>query len=872
MGVSRREFLKIAAAAGIAASLASTLRLPGARRLPGVATAEEAVGPVELRVAKQACLICGQRCPFEIHVARVGGAEVITRVVPVIDPEYPEYFAACGRPQAVQELRVLEERIPGPLLRVGRRGEGRFKLISWSEALDLLARWVREYLDEPWRIVVLSHQGAEGGLVRKFFEEYIGTENVTEHCDTCHTGMDEGHRFIIGKFAGPSKFQPDYRNAKLVVEMGRNPVGGIVASAWTKMFVEGRESKAKLIVFDVRRSRLTDLADEYFIIPPGFDLAVSLAILNVILTEGLYNREYLARWTNAPMLFYYNGDLASVQPVKLADNPKVPGKKTYLVYDEADGRFKLKVEARSPAVEYTGEYNGRRVATALVILRDAVKEYTPEWAEGLQKRLFGRVFVKASDIRRVARELAEAAPRAFIDHGYKGTRYYNEGMLKRVNLLINVLLGSVGAKGGLAYAAGKPKIPSTWSILGFKSIARGSGGVSIPEYWEKNGVANVRPHCWSMLVVRTIIEGRPYPIGLLFIHRQNLLSHAIGGRRLAEALRDENRVKHIVVLDSTFNETVMYADLVLPVTMFFEEEAPTLQYAKKSYVDFIVDAQKAVDPPDWVDARDAWWIIVELAKRLGVAPPGLKVDPIEVKKKQAEKLGIDYGELRRRGYILWKKSPRYHPWGGKPLPTVTGELEIINVKLLEEYRGYIGRESPLNPFPVWIPPLWIREKCNGGNGPCSLADNEFVLVEYQESVTATNMFIRFAKSVRDILDWKQVYGVRIHPERARKLGLKTGDMVRLVGPGGEIRAKVIVTEDVNPYVAAAPHATAVDTRVVPLEAVVEGGGGARRVRLFAAGGGYGVNANMLADPLRHVVPEEGFRAAQNDLVVRIERL
>ena len=849
--LTRREMLKLSAAAAAATALPLAVPRPGSR---GRVALEAPRGPgAGERVAYTACLICGQRCPLKVIVREIGGRQVPLRVVHNTDGLHDQYFGACGRPQTLFELQYLEERIRRPLLRVGKRGEGRFKEITWEEALNILAEELKKYLDEPWRIVVVAHQGCEAGIVRSTLSKALGTPNTTHHCDTCHTGMDQGHRFIFGKTKGPSAFQPDYPNAKMIVLMGRNPMGGIVATAWTKMFSKAMENKAKLVVFDVRRSRLTEHADEYYIIPPGTDLAVSLALMNVILTERLYDADYLVKWTNAAMLLYTD----TMEPAELADNPSMEGKKTYLVYDEATGKYVLKTEARKPSLEHEGTYNGRPVKTVLAVLRDAVKNYTPEWAE----KITG---VPADAVRRLARELAEAAPRAFIDHGYKGTRYYNEGMLKRVNMMINILLGSLGRPGGLAYPAGKPHLDNPFSLIGLKTTS--VKGTPIYKYWAERGVVNPVSKCWSMLLVRSIIEGKPYPIGVLIISRENLVSHAIGGRKLAEALRDEKRVGFIVVMDTTFNETVAYADLVLPVPYFFEYESPTLSYAKKSYISIITDLQKVVDPPPGVEAKPEYEILLEVLKRLGRLPADAEIDPVKIKAEQARKLGLDYREIRRRGYALRWTRPKYHPWGGKPLPTVTGELELINVKLLSEYRSHLGKESPLNPLPVWIPPLWMKQRGNG------LADDEFVPVEFQDQLTAVNTFMRFSRIVKDALEWRKLYGVIIHPERARRLGLRTGDTVRVKGPGGEVRARVIVSEDVHPAVLAAPHATAVDTAAVPIEFTVETKNGTRRVRLFSNGGGYGINNNFLADPFVSVVPEEGYRAAQHDFVVKIEKL
>ncbi|AEM38950.1 molybdopterin oxidoreductase [Pyrolobus fumarii 1A] len=844
--LTRREFLKLTAAASAAVSVG--VAVP---RIPSVAElekAELAVGDGMIREVTTACLICMQRCPIAVGVDSEGKI----RYVRYLTMEgYDEFFACCGRPQLIFELPFLRERIKKPLLRVGKRGEGKFKEISWDEALRLLTEWIKEYWDEPWRIVAMSRSGADSGFFHTFFKSVVGTPNVTKHCDTCHTGLDWAGYFLFGKLVSPSSLIPDYANADLIVIMGRNPTQGIVATAWSKLFAESRARKARLIVFDVKRDRLCELADRCYIIPPGTDLAIVLAIMNVILEEKLYNSEYLIKWTNASMLVYED----TLEPVKMDVNPLQKDKLTYLVYDEATGEYKLKPEAKKPALEYEGEYNGRRVKTVLLVLKDAVKKYTPEWAS----RITG---VPAEEIRWVARELARAAPRAFIDHVYKAARYYNEGMFNRVRMIVNVLLGSMGVKGGIAYPGGKPKFPSPFEVIPIET--RKPGGESIPEYWKKRGVKNIHKKCFSQLVEKTVVEGKPYPIGLLIIYNENIVSHILGAREFIEALKDENKVKHIVVIDTTFNETVLFADLVLPTTFFIEQDGATLHYAKKGGLGQIVAIKKVVDPPKDVDAKPCWQILWEVAKRLGLTKA--EYDPRKVWEKQVEKYG-GLKELLEKGVIPVAKGLKYHPWGGKPLPTETGEIELINVKLLREYREYLGKESPLNPLPTWIPPAWMRE--TGGQ----LADDQFVVVDAMSALTATNTFMRFSGIVRDAMEKRREYGVLIHTERAAKLGIRDGDLVRIKGPGGEMIAKAIVTDGVHPTVIVGPHATNFGELLPKEVEVVKADGSVERVRIFAKGGGYGVNTNLLGLPVfgKTLVVEEGARTAQCDFIVKVSK-
>ncbi len=845
MKISRRDFIKTASATIVIASIPSTqLILERRPRREDILFKPEQVG--EARTARTACFICGQKCPIRVTVRKVNGVEVIGPIVFNSDGSDEEY-ASCGRPQALFEARFIKERIKKPLRRVGERGSGEFEEISWEEALNLLAGKIKEY--SPEEIIVFSHQGCEAGLYSKFFKEIVGIPNVTKHCDTCHTGLDYAGWWLFGKMIGPGGYRPDYVNAKLVVFMGRNPLEGIVSAPWTKLFSEGRRRGMRVIAFDVRDSRLSTLADKHFIIPPGTDLAVSLAILHTIIEEGLYNEEYLRKYTNASMLIYTD----TMEPVGLADHPSWKDKKTYIVLDEEDNKVKLKSEAAKPALRATVDIDGRTAKTVLEILREAVSEYTPEWAGSITG-------VDPEDIRWVARELARDAPRAFIDTGYKGTRYKNEGMMFRVNLLINTLIGSIGAKGGIAWPR-KPKVKNPFSIIGVKG--EGPKGEPLYKYWEEQGVTFIKTKCYSMLAVKSILEERPHRFKMAILVNENLVSHLQGSLDAIEALK---KLDFVVVMDTTFNESTLYADLILPLTMFFEQDSPTLFSPSKTGVGQLTVIEKVVDPPPGVDAKPGWWILKELGKRLDPANAD-KYEALgnveDIIRKQAEGLKIDYNELREKGVVTLYSTPKYHPLKGSYHNTVTGEIELVSVKGLEAYRDHIGKVSHYNPLPVWMPPAWLQAKSK-------LADDEFIAVDICHRMTATNMWIRFTRLSHDSLRWDKMDGVWINKSRASKLGIKDGDLIKITGPGGELKAKARVTERVHPYVILAPHAT----NPGPAGGVIKVrymDGSSEEVKLFENGGGTGINTNMLMR-LNDMVLEEGGRAMQCDVIVKVEKL
>lgn len=463
----------------------------------------------------------------------------------------------------------------------------------------------------------------------------------------------------------------------------------------------------------------------------------------------------------------------------------------------------------------------------------------------------------AGDIEWIARELAKKAPRAFVEPGYKATRYYNDSMFSRAKMLVNVLIGSFGARGGIAWPV-KPKPPSPFKVLGIKGP--GPKGSPLYKYWEERGVRFVHKKCYSQLAVRSILEGKPRPIKMVVAINQNLVSHLQGSTRVVEALR---KVEFVVVFDVTHNETTLYADLIIPLPMFFEQDGPSLVTPSKVDVGQVCVCEKVVDPPPGFDVRPGWWIVAELGKRLDPGNAGkyeaLK-NPRSVWAKQAAKMGLDLRALLERGVLVMKREPVYHPLKGKYLKSVTGEIEVVSVRGLEEFRDHLGRASLLNPLPVWVPPKWMER---------GLGEDELVAVDVCDKMTATNMWVRFTRLSSSSLEWRGLNGVLLHPEKARRLGVADGRPVRIKGPGGELVARAIVTSSVHPYALVGPHATnpgrEVMVRVERLDGRVE------EVRLFARGGGEGVNTSMLAS-FEDLVVEEGARSMQCGVVVRVEPL
>ncbi len=168
-------------------------------------------------------------------------------------------------------------------------------------------------------------------------------------------------------------------------------------------------------------------------IKPGSDLAFLLAMMNVIVSEKLFDKEFLMRYTNAPML------LKDEKPFKVW---KEGEKIRYLVFDLAKGYTVQHENAVLPALEGEFDVKGENVIPVFEALKRRIKEYTPEWAE----KITG---VPAEKIREVAREFA--LRRGVVDSGWHDPKYLNTVLTWRCAGILNALVGSVNRDGGLLF-------------------------------------------------------------------------------------------------------------------------------------------------------------------------------------------------------------------------------------------------------------------------------------------------------------------------------------------------------------------------------------------------------------------------------------
>ncbi|WP_028313574.1 molybdopterin-dependent oxidoreductase [Desulfatibacillum aliphaticivorans] len=237
------------------------------------------------------CFMCSVRCPIKVNVEN-GHVKFIqgNPHVPGIDG------ALCPRGAAGTALLNDDQRLQTPLIRVGERGSGNWKPISWDEALDYVAEKLQSVIDQyGGRSLVLAERTQLATHVSKTFTKALGSPNHCTHDSLCKGSVNTACRSLFGYT--DAQLGIDYKNAKRLVLYGRNIFESISVKE-VRTLLQAMDNGAKLTYIDPRVTKTAVKADHYWMIRPGSDLALNYALIHVILKEGLYNKEFVDRWVS----------------------------------------------------------------------------------------------------------------------------------------------------------------------------------------------------------------------------------------------------------------------------------------------------------------------------------------------------------------------------------------------------------------------------------------------------------------------------------------------------------------------------------------------------------------------------------------------
>lgn len=213
------------------------------------------------------------------------------------DPDCPiNNGTLCSKGLAAAQIAYSPERLTYPVKRVGPKGSGKWERITWDEALDTIAERINNYKKEfgPESIVLGYGTGRENEAVIYRFANYLGSPSLITAGNFCY-----GPRVSTGIVTCGTNPIADYENfPKCVMMWGNNVVLSNPDCYKGEPFSVSLSAGAKLIVIDPRLTRAAARADIWLQLRPGTDTALAFGIANVIVNEGLYDKEFVSNYTH----------------------------------------------------------------------------------------------------------------------------------------------------------------------------------------------------------------------------------------------------------------------------------------------------------------------------------------------------------------------------------------------------------------------------------------------------------------------------------------------------------------------------------------------------------------------------------------------
>ncbi|MDB5952750.1 MAG: molybdopterin oxidoreductase [Massilia sp.] len=244
---------------------------------------------------KQVRATCPHDCPDTCALLITVEDGVATQVKG--DPDHPTTAGVlCTKVARYAERTYHPERLLHPMRRVGKKGEGKFKRISWIEAIDEIAERIKAIAARaPQAILPYSYCGTMGlvqgeSMSARFFN-HLGASLLDR--TICAMAGATGYKYTIGASVGTDLEQ--FQDAKLIIIWGGNPIASNL-HFWTRV-QEAKRRGAKLIAIDPYRSLTAEKCHQHIALLPGTDAALALGMMHVLIRDDLLDDDYIAKHT-----------------------------------------------------------------------------------------------------------------------------------------------------------------------------------------------------------------------------------------------------------------------------------------------------------------------------------------------------------------------------------------------------------------------------------------------------------------------------------------------------------------------------------------------------------------------------------------------
>lgn len=289
MAFSRRNFLKYAAMSAGGAAIADTPFFSARAR----AAAEGGAA----RYVPTSCEMCFWKCGAIAKVVKdKDGKDVVVKLEG--NPLHPQSMGKlCARGQGGIGQLYDPDRLKGPMIRTGERGDGKYKQVSWDEAFDFTAQKLKEIIAKHGghAVSMMSH-GSPGDYFTNLLKA-LGSGNIAfPSFAQCKGIRDAVWELTYGHKPATSCERVDLRNSRVMVLIGTH-LGENMHNSQTQEFAEAVGNGCKIICVDPRFSTAASKSWLWLPIKPGTDTALLLTWINIIISEELYDKAYVDQYT-----------------------------------------------------------------------------------------------------------------------------------------------------------------------------------------------------------------------------------------------------------------------------------------------------------------------------------------------------------------------------------------------------------------------------------------------------------------------------------------------------------------------------------------------------------------------------------------------
>jgi anaerobic dimethyl sulfoxide reductase subunit A len=676
------------------------------------------------------------------------------------DTEEEPQLRACLRGRSYRTRLYSQERLLYPMIRVGERGEGKFKRASWDEALDLVAGKMIDLKAKygPTALLDQSYAGASWGVFHKS-DQIAGLLGRFLGIFGCRTNSWSVPSYQGTVFSSTQTFgtisdgneDDSYAYSKLIIMWGWNPAYTFHGGNTFYYMRLAKQRGCKFVLIDPQYTDAASTYDAWWIpIRPNTDAAMLAAMAYHIFVNNWQDQMFINRF------------------VQGMDQGTMP------MWAKGGESFKDYIMGFSDGVAKT-----------------------PEWAAEI-------CGVPASDIKKLAKMYALTKPAALKASWSPGRAAYGE-QYNRMAAAVQAMTGNIGKLGGCAEGIGKG-----WT-------AEGSG---MPEDAYSNVYAqSLKSDRWAHCVLnypnvrreelglwprQDPMDGVPPNIKGIFWQGSNWFNQLTNINKEIQAMK---HVELVVCNDSTITPSGLYADVLLPVATHFERHDVALPWYKGHYY---IHRPKVIEPMG--ESKTDWQIYTELSYRLGFGPvfnPRATRDYFhyndavdesylrywwESKVMARQGVTMPWDEFKHYGIYKFKLDKPHVAFEdqikkGKPFPTPSGKIEVLSTPLAttpDFAKTQFGYYIP--PIPKWIEPWeWL--------GHAKTAKYPFHMITPHPRWRTHSIF--------NNIPWlRETYEqeITINAADAKRLGIKTGDIIETWNDRGKIVLPAYVTERCMPGV------------------------------------------------------------------------